>query len=256
MNLGNVQRKQDVILHPDYNFWLPGVQAVTSGPVVDRSGNNYDAQIISPLTDAELWANPGAFTTKAAASSTGHVEQPVGAGAVDLRANSFMLGFWINGAAPTSQGSYIGSTTSTGARGIRLIFATNGNIRFFVDDGDGTNTGTASSTQFINSSWNHAFFAFDAPTMTCYTYKNGSLSQTDDMSAINGSTLDATYGWGWGAAAAGTATPDSNTQFRDCHCLITSDGTTSSPSGLPGNIQDIVNRLISSPFNPIKKDFY
>ena len=246
-DLGRVTRKQDKTPSTKYKFWLPGVQAVASGDVVDRSGNINDFTLGGgTIADSDVWANPGYFSSIAGVDNG--VISGLGIAPFDLVAgDSIILAFWINAALPASSAVHIGEAANSANNGILITPRTDGKMSISIADGLANTLVGIGNSIFIDSSDHHFVFALDGATKTAYLWNDAVIvawQSPSDLTTITGDTKNTTKQWNFGSnKLTGTSIA---MQFRDAHHLVFP------AQGLPTNMTDIVNKLKSSPFYPLQ----
>ncbi len=229
-------------INPTAVFYIPGRQFVGSQSAKDYSGNSADAVIQSGTTDAEVWANNGYITTKAA--TAGKLDIPLAKSAFNLGGESVIFSAVIKKAAPTVSEAIMGhGSAGAGAYGFYLSArATTGKIRVIPNTTGGAVTGLTDSTAvFCDGTDHHILVAFDFVTGEIKIFRDGALSDAYPANSyVRGGASNPVVDFAIGGASGAGSTGYAG-QFYGIQ-LYKKAGV-----GLPSNLALIAQRLASAP---------
>lgn len=194
-------------IHPDYEFFFPCNQAVGTGTPIDVSGAGGTLFPGSGLTDAQMWANAGYVSTRAAANAfLAYSRQAFRR--LWTTNNSFACHFTMKASAPASSQGIMGQGTTVGTiTGWRLVgLQTSGDVRMDVYGKDNSAVYLTSSAK-MDGADHHFFITGDGPNrvMTMAvdgTYVIPTVSNFDNVGDISSNESD--FGLGIAAPVSGS----------------------------------------------------
>lgn len=238
-SVGQTKEWDNITPSTAYKFFYPGAQG--TGDLTDQSGQGNNAAAEANLTDGNMWANAGYFSSVAGQFSG--IAIPAAVLDWDMAlGQSIILSFSMNIAVAVDDG-LAGEHPSAGA-GIRYIGTIAGTtLTPYISDGSAEES-LGSFGAVLDGANHNVLIAIDGGTKMGYTFTDGEAVGIDvNVSAVTGSTVSANdfvFGSDFNGAAAKTYAG----QFGGGHGLVFQ-------GGLPGNLTELAKKIHSSPLYPL-----
>jgi hypothetical protein len=240
---------------PNYRAWLPGIQAAGTGAVLDRSGKSANGVIVggsadTALTDGEVWANAGWFSSVAVAAATPKViVMDRTRMQVDGVTQSFLFSIQVQKAAPAASEAIVGFGSTTGGTGSAGWYlsarATNSKVRLIAYDGTTLFNPADSTLNPFDNTPHTLAVAFDAVTKQAFVWMDGVLSDGPLATGITGSLIPTGAGFNFWVGGVSLVPNTSGVgRWRDLHYLAFN-------GGLPTQITNLVRIINQRPFVPL-----
>lgn len=223
-----------------YKFFIPGQQFIGAGNAKDRSGNSADATLMSSLSDAEAWANPGYLTTKTGTNGGAYVA--LNKFAFDLATQSVIFSARVKRAEIGTGENWFGCGDASTFQGFYLSYrGTGGKLRPVLNTSGGVVSGLADSTaKFAETvATDHVVtLAIDGITKSVYLWCDGCLSNTYAAAFTGGTNVTLPFAFGAQFQNPGVTTYPM--QISGVHMLVMN-------GGLPLNMALIAQKLAANP---------
>ena len=233
-----------------YVTWLPGIQSAGTGAVQDQSGHGVDASLKN-ISDADLWANAGWFTTVYANATTAEcVEIALADFTWDNKTESLIIAFRTLVSDPAAIRSFISNTNTSTIEGLRLQLNTNGTLKLQIFDGT-TLLSSSNSTSDIGTGSgpveNSVILMYEKTTQLFDLYVNGEadgnftgfdISSLDSVEPRNNLLI------GGEQIFSGNPTSSLGAQIKDFHILKYA-------GSLPDDQTSLARKIYSNPQYPL-----